>query len=66
MPRRTISCRDCGFVQRKRDETCKRCGVETEQSRRGTNAYLFRIGFSILVALGFHAYVSRVIPGISG
>lgn len=40
--------------------------METEQSRRRTNAYLFRIGFSILVALGFHAYMSRVIPGISG
>lgn len=29
MPRRTIYWRDCGFPQRKRDETCERCGVET-------------------------------------
>lgn len=64
MPRRTISCPNCGFLQRKRVDTCKRCGVETEQSNRRTNAYLFRIGFSVLVALGFYAYVSRVIPGI--
>ena len=66
MPRRTISCPNCGFLQRKRDDTCERCGVQTEQSKRRTNAYLLRIGFSVLVALGFYAYMSRVIPGISG
>lgn len=66
MPRRTISCKNCGFLQRKRDETCERCGVETEQSKRRTNDYLFRIRLSVLVALGFYAYMSRVIPGISG
>lgn len=34
--------------------------------KRRTNAYLFRIGFSVLVASGFYAYVSRIIAGISG
>ncbi|WP_225763758.1 hypothetical protein [Stenotrophomonas sp. Marseille-Q4652] len=51
-------------MQRKRDDTCERCGVETEQSKRRTNAYLFRIGFTVLLALGFYAYVTRLIPGI--
>ena len=66
MPRRTISCQNCGFLQRKRDETCEQCGVETEQSKRRTNAYLCRIELSVLVALGSYAHMSRVIPGISG
>ena len=66
MPRRAISCQNCGFFQRKRAETCEQCGVETEQSKRRTNAYLCRIELSVLVALAFYAHMSRVIPGISG
>ena len=65
VPRGTISCPNRDFLQRKWDDTCERCCVENEQSKRRTNAYLFRIGFPVLVALGFYAYVNCVIPGIS-
>lgn len=65
MSRRTISCPKCGFMQRKRDETCERCGTETDHSKRRTITYLFRICLSLLVAVGFYFYMSRVIHGMA-
>lgn len=66
MPRRrTIACKGCGHLVRKRDDECELCGATTPQASKRMTFALVKVALAAVAALGFWLYAkSVVIPSI--
>lgn len=59
MPRRrTISCKQCGFMQLKRDEQCEQCGCMTAREKRKMFIQIFYGTAVCAMAAGFYFYIN--------
>lgn len=63
--RRTIACVECGFLVRKRDINCERCGADTPQEKRRLKVGLISLAVMAIVLAGGWSYLKHTIAALA-